>query len=137
MRQRGPYHTKQQQQILTFLEQNAQSYHTVQTIFETLKAVGAAIGHTTVYRTLEKFSDRGIVVRVPGINGKPAQYKYEDVSKSIPKGELCCKKCGAITPLHCNEIDSFTSHLSTNHHFVMRSEDIVFYGYCETCIEPK
>ena len=56
MKKRGPYHTKQQQTILIFLKENAEAYHTVQDVYEALKAAHKAIGHTTVYRSLEKFS---------------------------------------------------------------------------------
>ncbi len=134
MKKRGSYHTEQQQNVLDYLKKHLRTYHTVQDVFENLNAEGKTIGYTTVYRTLRKLSDNGKVIKVFGINGQAARYKYKDTSNLALNGELYCKKCGAVTPLYCHEIDAFTRHLSTNHHFVLNAEKLVLYGYCKSCL---
>lgn len=132
MREKRRYRTKQQEQIQTLLEKQGTEFYSVDQLSEQLKKEGSRVGHTTVYRLLERLSKEGRVLKVPSVDGNPAQYRYlEGQEGSV--GKLVCIACGRMIPLKCDCIDQFSEHIQKEHLFLLSRQYAVLYGYCEHC----
>lgn len=132
MREKRRYRTKQQEQIKTLLEKQGTQFYSVDQLAEQLKKEGTQVGHTTVYRLLERLSEEGSVLKVPSMDGHPAQYRYL-AGQEGSVGKLVCIACGRMIPLECGCIDQFSEHIQKAHQFLLSRQYAVLYGYCENC----
>lgn len=132
MKERKRYRTRQQDQIEEVLKNRETQFCSVDQMMDRLKEKGIRVGHTTVYRLLERLSEEGSVVKVPAMDGHPAQYRYlSDPDRSV--GKLVCISCGKMIPLECGCIHQFAEHIQKEHHFLLGHQYAVLYGYCEDC----
>lgn len=132
MRNSTEYKTKQRQQILLCLQKNIGSTLSVDRLLEKMKDNGTPVGKTTVYRYLDKLVKSGEV------------QKYTDSETHISLFEinscdchnhlhLKCVKCGNITHLDCQHIESFKKHIMESHKFKISNIKTVIYGECNQC----
>lgn len=130
------YHTKQQDLLLTFLREAGGRHMTVAEITELLRERGAAVGTTTVYRSLEKLVAQGMVIKYAAKKGAPACFEYVGESAE-PGGDIqyhcICNVCGRLIHLHCEEIEGLAGHLREEHGFELDMTRTVLYGVCEDC----
>ena len=133
MTEKGKYNTKQQTIILRCLKQNKEMFCTVDQFMESFHIEGVHIGRTTVYRALERLHKEGIVLKIPSVEGAPAQYRFIEEDKRKNYGKLVCLKCGRAIPLQCGCIDNFFGHILEEHKFELDQGHTILYGYCEEC----
>lgn len=100
-----------------------------------------AVGLTTVYRTLEAFTDLGMLVHFD-FGDKRLRYELaEEFSPKKHHHHLICRKCGQITDYTDflkNEvclIKSTESELSKKYDFKIEAHQVHFYGLCRKCKE--
>ena len=132
------YHTKQREDLLSYLETVPGTHLTVGDIYTALQNQGSPMGQTTVYRQLESLLEEGLVNKYTLDAKCPACYEY------VPKGDhvasLCfhckCTQCGKLYHLHCEELESIATHLKEEHHFLLDPRRTVFFGLCEGCQNP-
>ncbi|MBQ3791121.1 MAG: transcriptional repressor [Lachnospiraceae bacterium] len=133
---RGGYHTRQRERLLAYLESMEGTHFTVSDICDHFRAVGDAIGTTTVYRQVERMVDEGLVQKYHIDANTPACFEYIGKKQSadpVSCFHCKCEKCGALIHLHCDEIAAFKEHLSEHHRFELDPVRTVFYGICEHC----
>lgn len=135
MSEKGRYSTKQQGIILEYLKQNKDTFYTIDEFMDLLYKAEIHIGRTTIYRALERLQKDGAVLKIPSVEGAPAQYRYAQEDERRNYGKLVCLRCGHSIPLQCGCIDHFMSHVLEEHGFRMDQEHTIFYGYCEKCRE--
>lgn len=137
MNSRPKYKTKQREMLLNYFEALPGIHVTAGDVCEYLKAEGAAIGQSTVYRQLENLVDEGIIKKYTIDGDSPACFEYVEPDSHI-EGEVCfhckCRKCGKLIHLHCDELEEMQSHLIREHGFQMDPVRTVFYGLCERCM---
>ena len=95
------------------------------------------IGRTTVYRGLERLQKEGAVLKVPSVEGAPAQYRFIRDEERKNYGKLVCLECGHTIPLQCGCIDHFVGHVLDEHGFEIDQSRTIFYGYCDSCRRLK
>ena len=135
MNSKAKYKTKQREMLLGYFETVPGIHVTAADVCDYLKAQGASIGQSTVYRQLENLVDEGIIKKYIIDGNSPACFEYVD--RQMTCGEECfhckCEKCGKLIHLHCEELVQIRSHLKEEHHFTLDPLRTVFYGLCEDC----
>ncbi len=136
MSSRRPYNTRQRELIVSLLRENPHAFSTVDEICAALSHAGHRVGRTTVYRTLENLVLEGTAAKVADVRGRAAYYRLLDPQQADsygPEGQLRCIRCGAIAPLDCHMLGSFTKHVQDEHGFAIDQQRTVFYGLCSKC----
>lgn len=130
------YKTKQREVLLDYLESVPGTHITVGDVCSHLKAHGASVGQSTVYRQLEGLVDEGILQKYIIDANSPACFEY--VGRNVhATAEPCfhckCERCGTLIHLHCEELNGLAQHLQAHHGFRLNPLRTVFYGLCEAC----
>ncbi len=129
-----PYKTKQRAVVEECLKQNKGRHLTAEDIAEMLHIKGENVGRTTVYRTLEKLEQAGVVRRYAPVDGTSACYQY------CENGDVChehfhlkCNVCGKLYHIECSHMDTLSEHINCEHGFKVDKLKTVLYGVCEEC----
>ena len=111
MEEKMKYSTRQQKMILECLQEYGDTFYTIDQFMEILRGKEIQIGRTTVYRGLERLQKEGAVLKVPSVEGAPAQYRFIRDEERKNYGKLVCLECGHTIPLQCGCIDHFVGHV--------------------------
>lgn len=133
-----PYMTKQQQAILTCLEQRRDEPLSAADLAAELRRGGQPVGLATVYRQLEKLAT---AQRVHKINTEEGAY-FQYCSHAPGDGRqdcllLKCEACGRILHLDCTRLQPLYDHLRQEHHFTVNHHRTLFTGLCQACGEKE
>ena len=130
--QRGSYQTRQQEAVTELFRQNGQECLTADEAYRRLLAGGMDVGKTTVYRTITKLCDQGVLRRyAPHSSSEAAQYQYNPCRESHL--HIRCLSCGALEHLHCDDVEAFAAHIRAHHGFRLDEGRTMLCGLCETC----
>ena len=129
------YNTEQKKILLEFLEKNHDNAYTIEEISTELKAKGASVGKSTVYRLMNKLVEEKTVLRSAGERGRQFVYRIIACEHCRYHLHLQCTECGKI--LH---LDEQTSHallrgVKSAQGFSVSEEDTVLLGKCALCQE--
>ncbi|MDR0426685.1 MAG: transcriptional repressor [Clostridiales bacterium] len=131
------YHTKQREFLIEFFRRNADGCYLIGDIMAYAAAQNAAIGQTTVYRNLEMLVQEGVLLKHSLSPSGGAYFQYLDHERQAePHYHLLCTSCGAVAHLDCGHILETAAHIRKAHGFVLDGQKTVFYGLCETCVDP-
>lgn len=131
---RGSYQTKQQEAIEKLFSTLGQACFTADEAHRMLAEKGLEIGKTTVYRAITRLCQSGRLRRyAPHERGEAAHYQYNPCTECHL--HIRCTFCGALAHLHCEEVESFASHLTQHHGFMLDESQTILYGICENCRE--
>ena len=114
MEEKIKYSTKQQKVIMECLQEYGDTFYTIDQFMERLQKEGA-------------------VLKVPSVEGAPAQYRFIRDEERKNYGKLVCLECGHTIPLQCGCIDHFVGHVLDEHGFEIDQSRTIFYGYCDKC----
>ncbi len=97
---------------------------------EILRAAGAHIsglGLATVYRTLKKLADAGVVTQVD-IPGQPPRF---ELAGKHHHHHFHCRACGKVYEVEgcCGHFDDHTPH-----GFQLEGHEVLLFGRCAACI---
>ena len=124
------YKTKQSEAILQYIEGRDSQYVTAAEISAYFKGQREAVSVTTVYRHLEKLTQKGIL-RKYAIEGRgSACYKMANPAE---KFVLQCEKCGELVRFRCKDLEKVYNHFNEVHNFLIDPFKTVFYGCCDKC----
>ena len=129
---RGEYTTRQRALILNFIKESS-SHLTVSDIVDGLKLQNIAIGKATVYRTLEKLCESGMVRKFVIDEKSGACYQYARDAECANHFHLKCIKCGRLIHLSCDFLSKMEEHILSEHNFKVSSGKTVIYGVCYSC----
>ncbi len=129
---RGEYTTRQRALILNFIKESS-SHLTVYDIIEGLKLQGVSVGKATVYRTLEKLCESGLVRKFVIDEKSGACYQYARDAECANHFHLKCVKCGKLIHLSCSFMSEMEKHILAEHNFKVSSGKTVIYGMCNEC----
>ncbi len=140
MNVRARYSTKQQRELIEFMQADPGRHFTVAEVCEYFRSQGQSIGTATVYRHLERMVDEGVVNKYIIDSSSPACFEYVGEEKHR-ESELCfhckCEQCGRLIHLHCEELADIGEHLASHHQFILNPMRTVFYGLCAECAEKE
>jgi Fur family ferric uptake transcriptional regulator len=91
------------------------------------------IGLATVYRSLNRFKDSGIIEeRNFGDGWRRFENRHPD-----HHDHLICLGCGAVVEFERPEIEDLQETVALEHGFLPVSHRMVLHGYCPDCREDK
>lgn len=135
MSEGSTYRTRQRMAILQYFKAHPHAHFTAEELCEALRAHGIAIGKSTVYRALDRFSEEGTVRRFTSSPGESACYQYADTASGGCRAHLHlkCNICGTLFHIECDRLRELTEHLGMQHSFTVDYAKTVLYGTCEPC----
>ena len=104
-------------------------YFTPQGLHESLKNSQAAIGLTTVYRTLEVLEHAGLLCRLEGA-GDERIYAY---CSRVHHHHLTCDSCAQVVELGDCVLAGLVGQLECETGFAISSHSLEFRGLCRAC----
>jgi Fur family ferric uptake transcriptional regulator len=115
--------------IIDLLE-NSKDLLSAQTIFEMLRKDDLKINLSTVYRTLDKLTENGIINKIDLEAEKQSLYEY---NRDEHHHFLVCKNCNKIETIYHCPIHEYEEQLKKETDFIITGHKIEFYGYCNDC----
>lgn len=137
MRSKG-YNTKNKKYIIEVLSNNIDKTLSAEDILNFLNQQEIKLNITTIYRNLEKLTEKNVVLKFPSSDGskyyyqlKHHNYKHEDHL------HLQCTDCGKVIHLDCDFMQEFVEHLKEDHNFDLTCATSILFGLCEECKKKK
>ncbi|MCF7931802.1 MAG: transcriptional repressor [Acholeplasmataceae bacterium] len=116
--------TKQRKDILTVLKKSTMPMSADMI----LQATGnKSMNLSTVYRTLDTFSDEGLISRSTLDNTG-----YYHLNREHHCHYMICLKCHKMFEIDCH-IDLFENNIHDHHDFLVTHHEMTVYGYCSDC----
>ena len=129
---RGRYHTKRKEAVRAFFMERRERCFTAEEVYNHLGGCGMEVGRTTVYRSISRLCEEGMVRRyAPPGTGGAACYQYNPCSD--PHLHLRCVSCGGIAHVDCEEASAFSRHIANQHGFALDERQTVLVGRCKQC----
>jgi Fur family ferric uptake transcriptional regulator len=127
------YNTEQKKLLLDFLEKNHDSSYTIEEITNELKARGATVGKSTVYRLMTRLVEEKRVKRQLSDSSRKAIYRITLDSHCHNHLHLQCIKCGKVLHLDEEVSDKLLDTVKQINNFSVSEEDTVLMGKCADC----
>jgi Fur family ferric uptake transcriptional regulator len=90
-----------------------------------------AVNPSTVYRSLERLTNNGLISISDMGTGAEV---YEAVKDEIHH-HLVCRKCGRITTLKDEDVRRFFVSIEEANQFKITTNHLVLFGYCAGCLD--
>jgi Fur family ferric uptake transcriptional regulator len=121
--------TRQRAQVLALLEE-VDDFRTPQQLHLDLRARGAKVGLTTVYRTLQLLVDTGEIdtMRLP-----TGEQLYRRCGRSQHHHHLVCRQCGTTVEVEGPAVERWADRLASEHGFTDVSHTLEIFGACPRC----
>lgn len=133
MNEKRVYNTRQKDEILKAISEFGQSHFTAADVVKKLSDKGLPIGQATVYRTIDRLSEKG-ELRKYIVENSAACYQMNDGHSGCHEHfHLKCAVCGKLIHAECEELKKIASHIASDHGFDVDFSKTVFYGICENC----
>ena len=99
-----------------------------------MRADGAKIGLTTVYRALQALTDAGEVDVLMTDEGEAV---YRACSTPTHHHHLVCRDCGKAVEIEGPAVESWADELAAQHGFVDLTHTLELFGTCSDCAAAK
>lgn len=125
----GVKRTKHRKAILEILEQS-ETPLTAEEIFLTLKENHSSIWLSTIYRTLEMLTEKGVVRKSTLMGEDKARY---ELKKDEHNHRFVCVTCHKMIPLQDCPLKDFENKLKDKMDFDVTGHNLEIYGHCHEC----
>jgi Fe2+ or Zn2+ uptake regulation protein len=126
----GPKLPKNYALVFEVMRKHGHGVHsTLHEIFNATRRLSPGIGHTTVYRALQRLTKLGLIaeVAVPGT----ASALFELAAAA--HGHFLCKECGKVSDLDFTLRQATLRKLSEQHGLAIDDASVVLRGTCADC----
>ncbi|EIE98902.1 Fur family transcriptional regulator [Saccharomonospora glauca] len=89
-----------------------------------------AVSTQAVYDILRTLTDAGILRRTEPA-GSPSRY---EIATGDNHHHLVCRGCGNVVDVPCAVGKSPCLHASDDHGFLIDSAEVIYWGYCPSCL---
>jgi Fur family ferric uptake transcriptional regulator len=127
--QRAGRNTRQRADLVEALR-SAAGFRTAQELHDELKAGGARIGLTTIYRNLQALSDQGAVDVLRNSEGESI---YRLCATDAHHHHLVCRNCGTSVEISSDEVERWADRTARAHGFTSVTHTAELYGVCASC----
>jgi Fur family ferric uptake transcriptional regulator len=105
------------------------SHFDVDQLIENLKAAGKNVSRATVYRTLSKLVDAGLLRRIELGSRTVFDHDY-----GYPAHDhMVCEECGAMIEFQSEDVDAALREVVSRHQFRANTRSLVIRGVCNGC----
>ena len=101
-------------------------------VYEQAKASCPGLGLVTVYRTLEKLEELGLIQRVHQPNGCNAYLPHADGHQHL----IICQQCGRAEYFEGDDLEVFFERVAGEHGFTINEHWLQLFGICSDCKTP-
>jgi Fe2+ or Zn2+ uptake regulation protein len=101
-------------------------------VYEQAKASCPGLGLVTVYRTLEKLEELGLIQRVHQPNGCNAYLPHADGHQHL----IICQQCGRAEYFEGDDLEVFFERVAGEHGFTVNEHWLQLFGICSDCETP-
>jgi Fe2+ or Zn2+ uptake regulation protein len=108
---------------------NTQSALSPLEVFENAKTTCPGLGLVSVYRTLAKLEELGLIQRVHQHDGCNAYLPHADGHQHL----IICEKCGKAEYFEGDDMDAFFSEVGVEHGFTINEHWLQLFGICSEC----
>jgi Fur family transcriptional regulator, ferric uptake regulator len=125
--------TRQRADVLALLEET-EEFRSAQQLHADLRAQGARVGLTTVYRTLQLLAEAGEVdqMRLPG-----GEQLYRRCARARHHHHLVCRSCGRTVELEGPAVERWADRQAAEHGFTDVDHTLEIFGTCGSCTRPS
>jgi Fur family ferric uptake transcriptional regulator len=120
--------TPQRLMILSVL-QDAGNHLTADEVFQRLGPMGSALNRSTVYRTLERFRDAGIVSETDLGGG----VRVFELLEHHRHHHLICHRCDGIMEMDDNAVEPLRAAIRERYGFEPQVDHLAIWGVCAAC----
>jgi Fur family transcriptional regulator, ferric uptake regulator len=120
--------TSQRRAVLDVIT-NSQEHLTPAAIHRKVNQDNSQIGLVTVYRTLQKLLELGLICRVQG----PGKSQSYTLSPSGHHHHVICSECGAVADFTDCSLEELEQRLSEETGFKIEGHLLQFTGICDDC----
>ncbi|MDR3600257.1 MAG: Fur family transcriptional regulator [Desulfosporosinus sp.] len=129
LKKEGMKSTKHRFAILELLEQS-ESPLTAEQLFIMLRAKTASINLSTVYRTLDTFTSKNLVLKSSRVDDGKVRY---ELNQHEHKHHLYCVSCHKLISIEECPIGELKQTLKNKIDFEVTGHNLEIYGYCHNC----
>ena len=101
---------------------------TLQEILAEAKVTVPNVAFSSVYRTIQRLENDGLVVRIDW-RERGSRYEWAE----DPHHHLVCQRCGAIRDLHDNELNFCENQVAELTGYLVKRHSIELEGICPAC----
>ena len=123
------YNTKQRDEIVEFFNRHREGCFTAK---ELITSGEISVGEATVYRTLSRLANQGVLKRYTG-DGGGATYQLNESERCDSHFHLKCERCGTLIHMDCGFMAEMKKHIEQSHSFTVDIGKTVIYGLCGEC----
>ena len=107
-----------------------EGFRSAQDLHLLLRAEGASVGLTTVYRHLQALADAGEVDVVRSDDGEAV---YRRCVSDEHHHHLVCRRCGHSVEIDAPDVESWLDAVAAKHGFAEVSHNVEVFGTCSSC----
>lgn len=126
---KGVKNTKNRDAILEILEKSEKPL-TAEEIFLILKGNSDATCLSTVYRTMEMFDEKGVVIKSNSVDDGRSRYELKTMEH---KHHVVCVACHKIIVIDQCPFAEFEKSLKDTINFDITGHKFEIYGHCNEC----
>ncbi|MEI6362552.1 MAG: Fur family transcriptional regulator [Actinomycetes bacterium] len=123
-----PRQTRQRAAVKALLD-DVDEFKSAQQVHEDLRAQGASIGLTTVYRALQALADAGEVDRRANADGETVYRKCSEHHHH----HLVCRECGATVEIEGPTVEAWVDTVARENGFTSVNHTFEIVGVCAAC----
>lgn len=105
------------------------SHFDAEQLIDNLKAAGKQVSRATVYRTLSKLVDAGLLRRIE----LGARTVFDHDYGYPAHDHLVCERCKSMTEFESPELEALLAKVAAEHHFRPDGHTLVVRGTCAAC----
>ena len=122
---RNNYNTKQRDEIVEFFSRHRGSCFTAKDI---IVSGEVTVGEATVYRTLNRLSDEGELLKVK-INNGADHFDHQ----TFPHYHIRCTECGRVDDVMVPVLGTIEKEAEAGSGYVITGHSLQFDGICPAC----
>jgi Fur family ferric uptake transcriptional regulator len=132
------YHTKATQEIEQYLSLQKDKSFCVADVYHYLESNNVDVNQSTVYRTLDRMTDNGVLVRFKTASSGNYYYRISDEHNNCDAHlHMQCRKCGKVMHLDCAFMDEIRKNLMKQYGFTLECNGSTLSGLCRNCKEEQ
>jgi len=132
LKEKGLKFTNQRKDIYDFFLKNQDKHMSAEEILSEIEKGNSEIGLATIYRTLQLFTDTGIIVKHDFDDGR-SRYELKTDNDVHNHHHLICKNCSKIIEVKEDLLENIENQIQEIYKFNIIDHDVKFYGLCEEC----
>ncbi|MBB2912123.1 Fur family ferric uptake transcriptional regulator [Streptosporangium becharense] len=110
--------------------QQSEGFRSAQDVYAEMRAEGAKIGLTTVYRALQALAETG---RVDTLRTDDGESVYRACASGHHHHHLVCRKCGRTVEVAGPAVERWAEAVGTEHGFTEITHTVEVFGTCAGC----